>query len=88
MGFTELYQPVHTIIGEGCINEMPRHIEAFGGTKALVVTDPGLVKIGTVKIVTDVLDKVGIPYAIYSDVKPNPTVALVYAAKEVYDREA
>ena len=88
MGFTELYQPVHTIIGEGCINEMPRHIEAFGGTKALVVTDPGLVKIGTVKIVTDVLDKVNIPYAIYSDVKPNPTVALVYAAKEVYDRES
>ena len=73
MAFKELYQPVHTIIGEGCINEIPRHIEAFGGTKALIVTDPGLLKIGTVKMVTDVLDKVSMPYAIYSDVKPNPT---------------
>ena len=40
MAYKELYQPVHLIIGEGCINEIPRHVEAFGGTKALVVTDP------------------------------------------------
>lgn len=83
MSYKELYQPVHTIIGEGCIREIPRHIEAFGGTKALVVTDPGLLKIGTVKMVTDVLDSVSMPYAIYSDVKPNPTCAIVYAAKDV-----
>ncbi len=88
MAFKELYQPVHTIIGEGCINEIPRHINAFGGTKALVVTDPGLLQIGTVKMVTDVLDGVNIPYAIYSKVKPNPTVSIVYEAKEVYDNEA
>ena len=87
MAFKELYQPVHLIIGEGCINEIPRHIEAFGGTKALIVTDPGLVKIGTVKMVTDVLDRVSMPYAMYSDVKPNPTVAIVNAAKAVYDNE-
>lgn len=55
MNFKELYQPVHTIIGEGCINEIPRHVDHFGGTKALIVTDEGLVKIGTVKMVTDVL---------------------------------
>ena len=85
MSYKELYQPVHTIIGEGCIREIPRHIEAFGGTKALVVTDPGLLKIGTVKMVTDVLDSVSMPYAIYSDVKPNPTCAIVYAAKDVYE---
>lgn len=47
MNFKELYQPVHTIIGEGCINEIPRHVDHFGGTKALIVTDEGLVKIGT-----------------------------------------
>ena len=59
MNFKELYQPVHTIIGEGCINEIPRHVDHFGGTKALTVTDEGLVKIGTVKMVTDVLDRAG-----------------------------
>lgn len=85
MSFKELYQPVHTIIGEGCIHEIPRHIEAFGGTKALIVTDKGLVKIGTVKMVTDVLDAVGLPYVIYSGVLPNPTVSIVNEAKSYYD---
>ena len=44
MTFKELYQPVHTIIGEGCIHEIPRHIGNFGGKKALVVTDAGVLK--------------------------------------------
>lgn len=47
----------------------------------------GLYKIGTVKKVTDVLDRAGKPYALYTGVKPNPTVSLVNEAKAVYDRE-
>ena len=86
MNFKELYQPVHTIIGEGCINEIPRHVDHFGGTKALIVTDEGLVKIGTVKMVTDVLDRAGRAYAVFSDVKPNPTVSIVNQAKAAYDK--
>ena len=86
MSFKELYQPVHTIIGEGCVNEIPRHINNIGGKMALVVTDPGLVKVGTVKMVTDVLDKAGKPYVIYDQVKPNPTVAICNEAKAVYDK--
>ncbi|MDO4976012.1 MAG: iron-containing alcohol dehydrogenase [Eubacteriales bacterium] len=85
MAFKELYQPVHTIIGEGCIHEIPRHINNIGVNKALIVTDEGLVKIGTVKMVTDVLDEAGKPYAIYSGVKPNPTVSIVNEAKKAYD---
>ena len=86
MNFKELYQPVHTIIGEGCINEIPRHVDHFGGTNALIVTDEGLVKIGTVKMVTDVLDRAGRAYAVFSDVKPNPTVSIVNQAKAAYDK--
>ena len=85
MSFKELYQPVHTIIGEGCIKEIPRHVKNIGVNKALIVTDEGLVKIGTVKMVTDVLDASGNPYVIYSGVKPNPTVAIVNDAKACYD---
>lgn len=87
MSYRELYQPAHTIIGKGCINEIPRHIDLISGHKALVVTDEGLLKIGTVKKVTDVLDRAGKNYAIYSGVKPNPTVTIVNEAKSVYDRE-
>lgn len=85
MSFKELYQPVHTIIGEGCIKEIPRHVKHIGASKALIVTDEGLVKIGTVKMVTDVLDAAGNSYVIYSGVKPNPTVSIVNDAKACYD---
>lgn len=87
MNYKELYQPAHTIIGKGCIQEIPKHIDTIAGKKALVVTDEGLCKIGTVKKVTDVLDRAGKPYALYTGVKPNPTVSLVNEAKAVYDRE-
>lgn len=87
MSYRELYQPAHTIIGKGCIQEIPRHIDVIAGKKALVVSDEGLKRIGTVKKVLDVLERAGKPYALYTGVKPNPTVSIVNEAKAVYDRE-
>jgi alcohol dehydrogenase class IV len=49
----------------------------MGFKKALVWSDKGLIKVGTTKMVTDVLDEVGFPYEIYSEIKPNPTVTNV-----------
>ena len=70
MNYKELYQPAHTIIGKGCIQEIPRYIDTIAGNKALVVTDEGLYKIGTVKKVTDVLDRAGKPEL--SQIRPYP----------------
>lgn len=88
MSYRELYQPAHTIIGKGCIQEIPRHIDVIAGKKALVVSDEGLEKIGTVRKVLEVLERAGKPYALYTGVKPNPTVSIVNEAKNIYDREA
>nr|WP_317348758.1 iron-containing alcohol dehydrogenase [uncultured Blautia sp.] len=87
MSYRELYQPAHTIIGKGCIQEIPRHIDVIAGKKALVVSDEGLEKIGTVRKVLEVLERAGKPYALYTGVKPNPTVSIVNEAKNIYDRE-
>lgn len=87
MNYRELYQPAHTLIGKGCIYEIPRHIDLISGKKAFIVTDRPLVEIGTVKKVTDVLDGAGKNYAIYDGVKPNPTVSIVNEAKSLFDRE-
>lgn len=75
--YRELYQPAHTLIGMGAIEEIPNYIQELGCTKALVVSDQGLVAIGTVDKVTDVLDRRGNAYIIFDGVKPNPTVAMV-----------
>ena len=87
MSYRELYQPAHTMIGKGCLNQIPRYIDRLSAQKALIVTDEGLMKIGTAKKVTDVLEHAGKSYAVYTGVKPNPTVSIVNEAKSVYDRE-
>ena len=63
--------------GPGARKELPGVVARLGFKKALVVTDKGLVQFGVAKMVTDVLDEAGIPYEIYSEVKPNPTVTNV-----------
>ncbi|MCI6499982.1 MAG: lactaldehyde reductase [Prevotella sp.] len=63
--------------GPGARKELPGVVQRLGFKKALVVTDKGLMKFGVAKMVLDVLDEAAIPYAVYDDVKPNPTVTNV-----------
>ena len=63
--------------GPGARKELPTVVKSRGFKKALVVTDKGLMKFGVAKMVLDVLDEANIPYEVYDDVKPNPTVTNV-----------
>lgn len=63
--------------GPGSRSVLPEVVARLGKSKALVVTDAGLVKFGVAAKVTDVLDAAGIAYEVFSDVKPNPTVTNV-----------
>ena len=60
--------------GKGAREELPREIKERGFKKVLVVTDKSLFEVGVTARVTEVLDKAGIEYAVYSEVKPNPTI--------------
>lgn len=60
--------------GRGCRNELANEIKSRGFKKVLFVTDKTLIDCGVAKKVTSVLTKAKIPFKIYSDVKPNPTV--------------
>ena len=63
--------------GPGARKELPGVVARLGYKKALVVTDNGVMKFGVAKMVLDVLDEAAIPYEIYDEVKPNPTVTNV-----------
>ena len=60
--------------GAGCITEIVGEVKNRGLNKALVCSDPDLVKFGVTKKVLDVLDGAGLAYELYSDIKPNPTI--------------
>lgn len=70
--------------GAGARKQLPEVIGRMGLKKALVATDKGLLKVGTAKMVTDVLDEMGFPYEIYSEIKPNPTVTNVQQGVEAF----
>ena len=60
--------------GKGAREELPEEIRKRGFKKVLVVTDKALAECGVINKVTDVLEKAGIPFEVYSEVKPNPTI--------------
>lgn len=60
--------------GQGAVSEIANEAKAHGFKKAFICTDPDLIKFGVAAKVTDVLDKAGLAYEIYSDIKANPTI--------------
>ena len=60
--------------GRGARVELANEIKTRGFKKILIVTDKSLLECGVAGKVTEVLDKEGIEYTIYSNIKPNPTV--------------
>lgn len=60
--------------GAGAIQSIADEAKARGFKKALVVTDPDLLKFHVAQKVTAVLEQAGLAYEIYSDVKANPTI--------------
>lgn len=70
--------------GKGAINEIPGEISRRGFKKAFICSDPDLVKYGVTAKVTDLLDTAGIPWSLYSEIKPNPTIKNVQDGVEAF----
>lgn len=60
--------------GKGAISAIVDEVKKRGFKKALVCSDPDLVKFGVTGKVTDLLDKAGLAYSVYSGIKANPTI--------------
>ena len=72
--------------GSGAIQEIATEAKAHGFKKALVCSDPDLIKFGVSAKVTDILDKNGLEYEIYSEIKPNPTIDNVKHGVETFKK--
>lgn len=70
--------------GPGAREVLPQEINRLGLKKAFVATDKDLIKFGVADKVLKVLEAAGIPYVIFSEIKPNPTVTNVKEGVEAY----
>lgn len=66
--------PPTIITGAGASGEAGEQAKRLGATKALIVTDPGIAKIGYAHQIANNLQNAGITTTIYSDVTPDPTL--------------
>ena len=72
--------------GAGAINEIAAEVKVRGLKKALVCSDPDLIKFNVTTKVTKVLEDAGLEYELYSDIKPNPTIQNVQHGVEAFKK--
>ncbi|PWM41454.1 MAG: lactaldehyde reductase [Clostridiales bacterium] len=60
--------------GAGAIQSIAPEVKGRGLKKAFVCSDPDLLRFGVTQKVTAVLEEADLPYELYSDIKPNPTI--------------
>ncbi len=72
--------------GKGAVAAVANEAKGRGFKKALVCSDPDLIKFGVTKKVTDVLVGAGLAYELFSDIKPNPTIQNVQAGVEAFKK--
>ena len=65
--------------GSGAIKQIPAELEGRGLVRPIVFSDPDLIKFGVTKKVLDVLKAAKIKPAVFSEIKPNPTIETVKA---------
>ncbi|MCF6186017.1 MAG: iron-containing alcohol dehydrogenase [Desulfobulbaceae bacterium] len=76
-------QPTQIHFGAGSINSLPEIIAQTGGTKPLLVLDPGLVKAGLDTNIRTPLDTAGIDCIVYDRIDPEPGLRLADAGTEL-----
>ena len=83
----QFIMPKQVFYGENALKDAADVIATLG-KKALVVTDPMMMKLGTAQMVTDLLDEKGVHYAIYSNITGEPTDKMIEAGLDVYNDQS
>ncbi len=69
----EYRSPTRAVFGPGKMAELGNHAKQLGGTRALLVTDPGLEKAGHPQKAVSVLEEAGLTVFVFDDVEENPS---------------
>lgn len=78
--------PKQVFYGENALNDAASEICALG-KKALIVTDPVMVKLGNIKPIEKIFNESGIEYAVFADITGEPTDKMIEAGLAVYKNE-
>jgi len=80
---SNLFSPKKIILGKDSVKTIGDEVKKLGGSRALVVTDPGLVSVGLVKLAEDSLHDKQIEVAVFDKVRPEPPAHIVDECAEI-----
>ncbi|ARA93934.1 alcohol dehydrogenase [Rhodothermaceae bacterium RA] len=80
------HYPTSIRFGAGRIRELPDVCRLLGITRPLLVTDPGLAALPMLQAIVALNEAAGLPTAVFSAIRPNPTDANVEDGRAVYRR--
>lgn len=82
----EFIMPGKIISGAGALEQAECYLKRLG-TRALIVTDEVMVKLKNLDLVTQVLDRVGVSYSVYSGIGGEPTDTMISLGLAQYKAE-
>lgn len=71
------------VFGDGAVARIGSLTAARGWSRVVMVTDPGLIKLGLIAPSLEALEGAGLDVAVYSDVQADPPESVVHAATKV-----
>ena len=82
----EFIMPGKIISGSGALEQAEENLKKLG-RKALIVTDEVMIKLHNLDRVTEVLDRAGIGYCVYSGISGEPTDTMIEQGLALYLRD-
>ena len=74
--------PTKIATGPDAVEQLPGELAALGANRALIVTDPGIVRAGLLDRVTGILRKGGIGFEVFDQIEPNPRDTTILGGAE------
>lgn len=82
----EFVMPGKVITGKGALQDAENEFQT-AGKKALIVSGKVMERVGNVKKITEILEKLNIQYAIYTEITGEPTDVMIKEGAKVYKQE-
>jgi alcohol dehydrogenase class IV len=79
--------PTAILHGGGSRKRLPELVRQLGGSRILLVTDPGVVELGVAKEIVGILEAAGLNVAIFDQVQPDPTDENVAAGVAALEKQ-
>lgn len=80
--WTSRLSGIRVVAGSGSLDRLGEEVASIGASRALVVTDPGLVEAGHAEHARATLDRAGLTVSLFTEVRENPSTTDVDRAVE------